>query len=126
MPGVEIALPYFHTNRHSLEFPLGHSSTKARCVPRVQANPEAGRLEFVRDDLGSSDGALVILDRDDNDLTAAMRGGTRSPASSPCAMMSPPIMRVLDPQDVVQQVCAAPLASEYVMLKARAKFCPSS
>lgn len=35
----------------------------------------------------------------------AMRGGRRSPASSPCVMMMPPTMRVLTPQLQAGQVC---------------------
>mmetsp|Transcript_22814 Transcript_22814/g.70485 ORF Transcript_22814/g.70485 Transcript_22814/m.70485 type:complete len:413 (+) Transcript_22814:169-1407(+) len=54
----------------------------------------------------------------------AIAGGRRSPASSPCVMMSPPTMRVDTPHDVCHTCRCSPSSSWNCVPKALAKFCP--
>mmetsp|Transcript_35149 Transcript_35149/g.89004 ORF Transcript_35149/g.89004 Transcript_35149/m.89004 type:complete len:268 (-) Transcript_35149:864-1667(-) len=56
--------------------------------------------------------------------TGAMRGGRRSPLSSPCVMMMPPIMRVDTPHELWCTSCWAPFSSRYCVPNALAKFEP--
>ena len=56
--------------------------------------------------------------------TGATWGGSTSPRSSPWTMISPPSIRQLTPQDVVQASFSVLSLSRNLMLKARAKFCP--
>ena len=58
--------------------------------------------------------------------TGANRGGTRSPASSPWAMMMAPIRREDAPQEVCQAKLCWPPSSRNVMPNALAKPCPNS
>ena len=51
-------------------------------------------------------------------------GGSFRPRSSPCTMMSPPIMRVEVPQEVCHTYSCLPSRLRYLMSKPFAKFCP--
>ncbi len=56
--------------------------------------------------------------------TEAMRGGRRRPPSSPCVMMTPPIMRVLMPKLLWCGCRSEPDSSRNCVSKARAKLSP--
>ncbi len=53
-----------------------------------------------------------------------MFGGRTRPLSSPCVMITPPIMRVLIPQDVVWACVSLPASSWYWISNALAKLVP--
>jgi hypothetical protein len=55
-----------------------------------------------------------------------MRGGTRSPLSSPWVITTAPIIRVVMPQEVVWQSFRSPSSSVNSIPMARAKFWPRS
>ena len=54
----------------------------------------------------------------------ATRGGSTSPASSPCVITSPPIMRVETPHEVFQANSSPPPSAANFRLNCFAKFCP--
>ena len=122
----EIARTDLEPHGHALELPVGGAPAH-RDVGRASscARTPAARSSSVIARATRDDVALVAHHEHD-DLMGARRGGTRRPSSSPCAMISPPTMRVDTPHDVVHAVCCAPVSSRNSMPNARAKFCPSS
>ena len=109
----QVAGPDLDPHRHALELPVGGPATERD----IGAGRRARRRDAGGDQLVGERGRGVDLRRRSSRTTstttwvAASRGGTRSPSSSPWAMISPPIIRVDTPHDVVQPAAAVPSAS---------------
>ena len=106
VPGADL-----EPHGHALQLPVGGPPAEAGVDPVVELGPHAGALELVTSS-AASPAPSSSLDQHTTDLDRASRGGTRSPASSPWAMIRPPTIRVETPHDVVQHGCWWPVGVE--------------
>ena len=107
----QIAGPDLDADRHALELPVGGPPTEADADLVVQPGPDARRHQIRLELAGGRCRPSPSSSRTTRTTAwiSATRGGIRRPRSSPWAMISPPIIRVDAPHEVVQHSCWLPV-----------------